>query len=229
MHKAILRRGSKVFEIIVNAKEAYEYKTKRIGNIEDILLVIEIFKDAEKGMRYSNEELQKEFGTSDKIEVAKIILEEGELQIPSELKKELIEKKKRQIADLIARNAIDARTKMPIPLQRILNLIEEAGISVDFNKPAEEQVDKFINALRTKIPLVIATAKLSIKIPPKYAGIAHGKLKGKGKILKEIWNDDGSYSCIIEIPAGIKGDLYESLASLTHGEVEIKELEENKL
>ena len=224
MHKAILKKGSRVFEIVVDAKKAYEYKTKRTGNLEDVWLVPEIFKDAEKGLRYSNEELQKEFGTSDKAKIAEIILEEGELQIPSELKRELIEKKKRQIADLIARNAIDARTKAPIPMQRILNLMEECGIAVDFNKPAEKQVDKFVEALKTRIPLVIATAKLSIKIPPSYAGAAYAKLKGKGKILKEVWNDDGSYSCIIEIPAGTKGDLFESLASLTHGEAEIKEV-----
>ena len=224
MHKAILRKGSKIFEIMVDAKKAYEYKTKKTGNLEDIWLVAEIFKDAEKGLRYSNEELQKEFGTSDKAKIAKIILEEGELQIPSELKRELIEKKKRQIADLIARNAIDARTKAPIPMQRILNLMEECGIAIDFNKPAEKQVNKFIDALKAKIPIAITTARLSVKIPPKYVGTAYAKLKGKGKILKEVWNDDGSYSCIIEIPAGTKGDLFESLASLTHGEAEIKEV-----
>jgi len=41
-------------------------------------------------------------------------------------------------------------------------------------------------------------------------------------LLKEEWKSDGSYLCLIEIPAGIQQDVYDRLNSLTHGQVEVK-------
>ena len=41
----------------------------------------------------------------------------------------------------------------------------------------------------------------------------------------EIWNNDGSYQCVVDLPAGIEADFYEHLNHLTHGGLQAKPVE----
>jgi len=219
---ARLKRGGEIFEILVYPKEALEFKQGK-GNIEEVIVSDEIFSDADKGEKVSSQNLNKNFGTENKIEVAKKIIIEGEIQIPKELRDEMLNKKKKQIAAIISKTTINPQTKAPHPIERILGVMEKKGININFYKSAEDQVQEVIEKIRTEIPLSIENLKMEIKIPAKYSGTVYGKIKSLGKILMENWNSDGSFSCILEIPAGQKNDVYDKLGALTHGEVLIKE------
>ncbi|MCK4429034.1 MAG: ribosome assembly factor SBDS, partial [Candidatus Aenigmarchaeota archaeon] len=89
---------------------------------------------------------------------------------------------------------------------------------------AEDHVQEIVEKIRTEIPISIENLKMEINIPANYSRAAYGKIKTIGKILKEMWNNDGSFSCVLEIPAGQKNDVYDRLGSLTHGEAWIKEI-----
>lgn len=54
--------------------------------IEDLLAVEEIFKDSKKGDKASEEAMLKIFETTDPIEVSKVILEKGHVQLTAEQK-----------------------------------------------------------------------------------------------------------------------------------------------
>jgi len=43
-----------------------------------------------------------------------------------------------------------------------------------------------------------------------------------GKLIKEEWENDGSWIGIVEIPGGLQDKFYTELSGLTHGEVETK-------
>jgi ribosome maturation protein SDO1 len=45
-------------------------------------------------------------------------------------------------------------------------------------------------------------------------------LKSTGKIMDEQWLGDGSYSAILEIPAGVQTELYQKLNAKTKGSAE---------
>jgi len=72
------------------------------------LPVEEIFKDSRKNERASGESLKKVFGTTDVLEVAKEILKNSEIPLPTEYKRELIEERKKQIIEYIRRIAYDS-------------------------------------------------------------------------------------------------------------------------
>lgn len=219
---ARLKRGGEIFEILVYPREALEFKHGK-GGIENVVVSDEIFSDVELGKKVSSQDLSKNFGTENRIEVAKKILLDGELQIPKELRDEIIDKKKKQIAAIISKTAINPQTRAPHPIERILGVMEKMGINVNFYKSAEDQVQEIIEKIRVEIPLSIENLKMEIRIPAKYSGPAYGKIKSFGKILRENWNNDGSFSCTLEIPAGQKNDVYDKLGALTHGEAFIKE------
>ena len=221
---ARLKKGGNNFEILVYPREAIEFKQGK-SEISNVLVSEEIYSDAEKGEKVSLSELTKNFGTSNKIEIAKRILIEGEIQIPKELRDELIEKKRKQIASIISRISINPITKAPHPIERILNVMEKKGVNVNYYKKAEDQVNEVINKIKDVLPISIENSRLEIKIPQKYSAASYGRIKSFGKILKEDWGSDGSFLCKLEIPAGIKSEVYNKLNSLTHGEAVIKEIQ----
>jgi len=74
-----LKRGDKEFEILVDPNKALDFKKGKKINLDEILAVSGIYYDVRKSESISNEELQKNFGTTDAIKIASIVLEKGEL------------------------------------------------------------------------------------------------------------------------------------------------------
>jgi len=222
---ARLKKGEHTFEIYVDCEKAFEFREGKVKDIREVLVYEEIFKDAKKGERVSSEVLKKVFGTDDIYKVAEIIVKEGEIQISTEYRRKLLEEKKKKIVEMIRRIAVDPRTKLPHPPQRIEEAMEKAGVHIDPFKPAEAQLDEVIKKLKYVLPIKIETVKIAVRIPPEYVGKAMSYFYKKYKILKEDWGKDGSWIFLVEIPAGMKVDLMNEVASLTKGEGEIKELE----
>ena len=122
------------FEILVDSDLAYEYIT---GKRKDPLVALqseEIFKDANKAERQSQDKIQKVFNTIDLAKVVEIILKKGQVPLTTEQRHKLVEEKRKQIVQIIATNSIDPRTNTPHPTQRIEKAIEDcrnAGVSPD--------------------------------------------------------------------------------------------------
>lgn len=223
--KAVIARykeGDKTFEILVDCEKALELKAGKSVSFDDILATNEVFKDAKKAERASSADLNKVFKTDDATEVAKIIIQKGELNLTKEYQDKLREEKKKRIINFVHRNTVDAKTNLPHPIQRIENAMAEAKIRIDDNKSAEEQVEDVIKQLRPIIPIKFEIREIEIKVPAKFSGGSYNIFKKFGKLINDQWQDDGSLKAIVEIPAGITDDLFSELNRLTHGEVESK-------
>lgn len=212
------------FEIIVKPDSAFAFRSGKSIPISDILITDAIFTDASKGLRASEKRLKEAFGTTDPLEIAKIILKKGALQLTAQQRRQLIEEKRRQIVDFISRNAVDPRTKLPHPPARIEQALEQVHFSVDPFKSVEEQANEAIKALRAVLPLSIEKISVAVKIPPEYASKSYGALKSFGTIKSENWLTDGSLSVVLEMPAGFYGPFLEKMGEITHGSAEVKVL-----
>jgi len=210
------------FEILVDAELAADYKSGKDIAIEDVLAVEEIFKDAHKADKASEEAMEKVFETTDALEVADKIIKKGQIQITANQKRKMQEEKTKQVIAQIAREAINPQTKLPHPPQRIQKAMEEAKVHIDPMKSVEEQIQPTIKAILTKIPIRIEKVKIAAKIPGTYAGKAYSTITQFGKLEKEEWMNDGSWIGVIEIPGGLQDEFFTALSGLTHGEVETK-------
>jgi ribosome maturation protein Sdo1 len=94
------------FEIFVKPDEALDYKLRKVGDLSKILLTDVVYSDANKGMKASTDKLIKNFQTADTLQVAKIILDKGELLLTAEQRKKLVEEKKSRIIDIIHKHCI---------------------------------------------------------------------------------------------------------------------------
>jgi ribosome maturation protein SDO1 len=221
---ARLERAGETFELLVDPKLGYAYKTGAKKDLDNVLLVEEVFKNANKGERLTSAALKKAFGTEDVRAIADVIFKEGDLQITTDQRRRLLEEKRVRIVALIARSVVDPRTKAPHPPARIEAAMEQARVHIDAFKNAEEQVPKIIEELREIIPVSTASVKVAIKVPANFVHRVYPALKEYG-IRKEEYTQDGSLVALIEIPAAIQEEVYDRLNGLTQGAVQTRLVE----
>ena len=219
---ARLEKGGKRYEIFVDVEKAWKYKNGEHINIKEIIEGEFIYYDANRGLKASEAELKKIFGTEDVYAIAETILKNGELLLTTEQRRELIEQKKRQIIDAISRNAVDPRTNAPIPVKRIELALEEARVNIDPFKPVEQQLPDVVKALRMILPMKMMRAIMAVHIPAAYVGKTYSTIGKMGKVLRENYLSDGSLQLEIEIPAGMQTTLIERVAAMTKGNGEVK-------
>lgn len=210
------------FEILVNEKLALEFKRGKDIHMSEILEVPTIFRDSQKGEKAQESKFKEIFGTQDVYEISKKIIKKGRVQISKEYRKKLMEEKRKAIIDIIAKNAIDPKTNLPHPPKRIELALEQAKPQIDPFAPAEEQVNEIIKTLISILPISFEKRKVEIRFPPRLSGQGYGIMKSFGKILKDKWNNDGSRTCMVDIPAGLQEELIDKINKLTKGEIEIK-------
>lgn len=213
------------FEILVDPDLALDLKKGKEVNITEVLASEEIFKDSAKGDRASPEHIKEVLGTEDVFEAAKEIIRRGDLQLTTEQRKKILEDRRKQVINIIARNAINPQTKLPHPPARIERAMEEARVKIDLFKPAEEQVPDVLKVLRPLIPIKFEKREVAVKIPAHYAGRGVSIVKSYGDTKKEEWQADGAWICVIEVPAGIVEEFFDTLNQLTHGDVETRIIE----
>jgi len=214
--------GSEKFEIMVDPDKGLAYKRGEPGEIRNVLLVDTIFTDANKGEKASAEKLEKAFGTSDPIEVAKILFEKGIFQLNTQQRREMMEQKRRQIIHIISRTYVDPKTKLPHPPMRIENALEDVKVQIDPFKDADEQVKDVVDALRRVMPMSSDNVQIAIKIPAEYTGKSYGIVKDFGEITRDEWQSDGSWIAVVELPAAMQLEMLEALGKSTQGNIQSK-------
>ena len=225
---ARLEIQGKRFEIIVDPKLAWRFKQGDAVDIREILQGETIFEDALRSRKATNEDLEAVFETTDEFEIARKILTDGSLQLTTEQRRQFVEKRLRQVIDIITRNCINPKTGLPHPPARIEAAMEEAKITVDSRRAAEEQVSEIVKTLQAVIPIRMEIQRIAVKTPPDFAAKSVGVVKRFGRITKEEWQRDGLWIAIIEVPGGLRGQLIDELNALTRGRSEIKILKQEE-
>ena len=83
-------------------------------------------------------------------------------------------------------------------------------------------MEDVLEAIQKIIPIKFEKIQIAIKIPPEFSGRASSVVRSLGTLLKEEWTNNGSYVCLLEMPAGIQSEVYDRLNNLTRGQVEVK-------
>ena len=219
---ARLETGGHRFEILVDPNEAQAFKEGDEIDWEDSIAVDGIWADSAKGERSPEYILDDIFESSDLIEIYKKILTEGTIQLTSEQKKEMIDKKKKQILSHIVANAMNPQTGGAHPPQRIENAIVEARYNFDPIRSVEKQVEDIVAKIRPLIPISFEKVKAALKIPAIYVGKCYGQISGLGTIENEEYQNDGSWIGIVKMSAVSYNELENLLGSITKGAAELK-------
>lgn len=223
--KAVISRifiSGQRFELLVDPEKALQFKKGAKVDLDEIIAYPGVYHDVRNTERVPEHDLQKIFGTTDIIKIAGKIIKEGELQLTTEQRRQMVEQRRNQIANIISKKGINPQTNTPHPLQRILNAMEKSGVNIDPFTDAEQQIDKVLKEIKIIIPIKFQKTVLQIKIPAEYAGKGYSTLKRCGTILSEQWLNDGSLRVDLEILAGMQDEVFQNISGLTRGDFESK-------
>ena len=221
---ARIKLGGENFEVVIHPELAIAFKQGQGGQVDvkDALVYDRIFADAKKGLAASEHIMKSVFKTTDALEVARQIIQRGEIQLTAEYRDGLRAEKRKAIVDIIHRAAVDPKTGFPHPPNRIEAALEEAKVRIDEHKKAEDQVQEIVKQLMPILPIKFEVRQIEFRIPAQYAAKSYTILKGFGSLQKDSWQNDGSLMAVVEVPAGLQQDLFSELNRLTHGSVESK-------
>ncbi len=221
---ARLETHGETFEILLDPAVTDLLKSGKEIDLAEYMAVEDVFNNAGKGTRPPEEKIREAFGTSDVMEIARRIIEKGEVQITAEQRKEMQAAKKRQVVTYIAANAINPQTKLPHPPLRIELALDEAKFRADPFKPVEKQVEEAMKLLKPVLPIRFEKTRVAIRLKGDAYGKCYDDMIHMGVVEKEEWQADGSWIGIMEIPAGLIDELRNKLNSRTKGAAEVKTL-----
>ena len=219
---ARLEKGGKRYEVLVDPDLVDQWKSDSSTiELDDFMAMDEIFHDARAGERPTEEALMNTFQTLDVEAILNIILEKGSIQLTTAQRKARVEHMRQQIIHHIHSQAIDPKSKSPHPRTRIELALEESKYSIDPFKRLEDQVKDAIAKLKPLIPLSFESVRLAFRIPGSAYGSVSQLLRTHQQ--KEGWLENGDWACVIEIPAGMKGDVIGQVLKRAN-DAEVKEL-----
>jgi len=212
-----LKKAGMKFEVLVDPDKALEFKKGKSLNVEEILAYPGVYHDVRRGDAIPEEELQKNFGTTNVFQVAKKIITEGDLQFTTEQRRKFVEEKRKEIADIISKRGINPQTNTVHPPQRIMNAMDKAGVHVDPLIDAELQVNKIVESIKTLLPIKFQRIIVQIIIPTQFSGKIYSVLKRTVGKFDEKWLNDGSLQVTLDIPAGSQEDVFKKIGDITKG------------
>ncbi len=219
---ARLEKGGKRYEALVDPDLVEQWKEDSSNiQLDDFMAMDEIFHDARAGERPTEDALMNTFETLDVESILNIILDKGSIQLTTAQRKARVEHMRQQIIHHIHSQAIDPKSKSPHPRTRIELALQESKYSVDPFKRLEEQIKDAIAKLKPLIPLSFESVRLAFRVPGSAYGSVSQLLRTYQK--KEGWLENGDWACVIEIPAGMKGDMIGQVLKRS-SDAEVKEL-----
>lgn len=209
------------FEIFVDPDATERIKEGNLDLANDVALD-EIYKDARKGDKAGEDSLKEVFKTTDINQIIIEIVRKGQIQLTTEQRHQMTERKRKQVIETIARESINPQTNAPHPPNRISQAIDEAKVHIDPFKGVGEQVQTVLKAIKPLLPIRMEKTKLAVKLTGDAYGKVYGEIARGGYLVKEEWAKDGSWIGLLEVPAGMAGEIMGALSRRGQDNIEIK-------
>ena len=216
------------FEILVDPELADKMRHGATDiELEDAVAALNVYENASHGDKSADDDLQKVFKTTKFEDIAKEIILKGEIHLTTEQRRHLTEEKRRRVINYIARNAVNPQSGLPHPVTRIELALEQVRVNFDPFKSVDELVKETVKALRPILPIRFEERKIAAKFPLDFAAKAYGAVSGTAyvKMEKNEWQNDGSWICVVTIPAGMQEEFFNLCNGVAKGDAQIKILE----
>ncbi len=224
LNLAILEKGGERFEVIIDCDKAVAFKEGANVDITDILVSQDVFSDSQSGSHASENRMKDIFGTKDTLEVAKVIIKEGHIQLTQEHREKIRQQKEKQIVAEIARKAIDPTTKLPHPPERIRLAMAQAKVHISEFQTVSHQMPDIIKKLKPIIPISFEAVMYRITVAATDIGKVQQPVRKHGEIVSEEYGAQGEWIFTTKVEGADGPELIAALQSLTHGKVEIQRI-----
>ncbi|MAF35632.1 ribosome assembly factor SBDS [archaeon] len=203
----------KGFEILVDQDKALAFLQGKPIDIISIVATDTIYTNLQKGTRASETDLKKAFNTTDFTTICEQIIKDGEVMLDTTKRRELLDEKLKQIISEIAQNAVNPKTGIVHPPQRIESALKEAKIKIDPNKPISIQIKEIIPKINHIMPISMQTVQVSITLNPTCVGKGLA-IVSKYKVIEKSFTQTGQCTLKVQVSGlqkeQLKNDLHKS-------------------
>lgn len=215
---ARLDKNSHHFEILVDPYLAWDYKYGKEINFDLLFAMEEVYSDSAKGKLASEEIIKEIFETTDFLTIAKKIILDGDVQLTTSQRNDMLEKRKNEVIDFIVKNAHDPKEKTPIPPQRIINALESSKYKFSLNRKKDDEVNEVLTMLKKAMPISLEKVVVAVEVDATFSGKVVSLLH-RYELLEEKWLPTGGLVAKVSIPMGLKQKLITDLNNITRGSV----------
>jgi len=160
-----LKRGGKRFEIAVYPNKVESWRRNIETDLDEVLQANAVFTNVSQGVFAKNKDLQKAFKTTDQDKIARLILEQGELQEGAKERTDKMDQLFKDIATIVAEKCINKETNRPFTVGVITKAMHDIHYSVKLNKSAKQQALQVIKFLQKVLPIERAKMRLLLVVP----------------------------------------------------------------
>lgn len=154
----------KRFEIACYKNKVLNWREGIEKDLNEVIQTETIFDNVSKGIFANKKDLETAFGTSDQVEICRLILKKGDLQVSDKEREVHVEGLLRDIVQIVVERCIHPQSGRQLTAITIDNALKTIGFSVQSEQPAKKQALKAIEALCTEIPDSFARAKMRLRI-----------------------------------------------------------------
>jgi len=232
-----MKRCGKRFEVACYKNKVLNWRNKTEKDIDEVLQTQTVFVNVSKGQVAKRDDLLAAFGTEDQLEICKMILEKGDLQVSDKERQVTSESSFLEVANLIASMCVNPDTQRPYSLATIEASLHDAHFSLKSNRSAKQQALEMIPKLRESLKIDRAKMRIRVSVAAKSAKMLHTKLKGYfDTIENEDWDkgdlemvgliEPGNYKTIADL---VKGDKKEKIEEIGLELLSLKVVGENEV
>jgi ribosome maturation protein SDO1 len=185
-----MKKGGKRFEIACYKNKVVNWRNKTEKNIDEVLQTEAVFTNVSKGQVAKRDDLTAAFGTDNTMEICKLILEKGDLQVSDKERQAHSETSFKEVATLIADMCVNPDTKRPYSSAVIEKALKDSHFSQKANRSIKQHALDAIPKLQESMKLERAQMRIRVAIPHKEAKALHSRVKGLFKSVEvENWEE----------------------------------------
>uniref|UniRef100_A0AC35TQT7 Ribosome maturation protein SBDS n=1 Tax=Rhabditophanes sp. KR3021 TaxID=114890 RepID=A0AC35TQT7_9BILA len=185
-----MKKCGKRFEIACYKNKVVNWRNKVEKNIDEVLQIPTVFTNVSKGQVAKKEELLKVFETDNTIEICKIILEKGDLQVSDKERTVQSESVFKELSNHIANMCVNPETKRVYSVAVIEKALKDAHIAIKPNKTIKQQALDAIPKIKESLTIERAQMRLRVALPSREAKRLHKQVRELfGTVEIEDWDE----------------------------------------
>ena len=160
-----LKKAGKRFEVACYKNKVVNWRTGTESDLSEVLQSEEVFQNVVKGQVAKAQDLRKAFGTDDHLEVCKIILRKGELQVSPEERQHELRNHLHDIVNVLVEKTVNPESQLPYTPSMLERALQNIHFQVDLKRSAKQQALDAIARLREHLPIERAKMRLRMTVP----------------------------------------------------------------
>jgi|UniRef100_A0AC35FRT2 ribosome maturation protein SDO1 len=172
-----MKKAGKRFEIACYKNKVVNWRNKTEKNLDEVLQSETVFTNVSKGQVAKTADLTAAFGMDDHLEICKLILEKGDLQVSDKERAATTESSFKEVATMIADMCVNPDTKRPYSHAVIEKALKDSHFSIKANRSIKQHALEAIPKLQESIKLERAKMRIRVALPAKESKAYHQRVK----------------------------------------------------